>query len=144
MEQDRYQKNHILYIVGLIALVIGLGLLAFTLYITPHMLAGWTYDIPGFISTWIEWLRVRAHMNGSAASQLIVLFLFLATISCVLIAYYTSNRLDNQIFSAELQSYDKPERVTTNRHEAIRLVLILLSFVLLIYMLAELFLWLIK
>ena len=144
MEQDRYQKNHVLYIIGLISLVASLSLLALTLYIIPHILFGWTYDVPSYVSIWKEWLRVKFSMNVSTASQLIALILFLITLLFAGIAYFTSNRMDNLIFSTELENKEQLNRMKKSHREAVEIILKLLLIVLLVYMLAELFLWLIK
>ncbi len=143
MEQDRFQKNHVLYIIGLISLVASLSLFAFTLYILPHLIFGWGYDAPVFISSWKEILRFGYHFSSSAASQLIALLFFILTVIFAIIAYFSSNRIDNEIYSAELEFQNKSPKRRKGHRESVMLVLKLLFIIFLVFIFAELFQWLI-
>ncbi len=143
MEQDRYQKNHVLYIIGLLSLVASLSLLAFTLYILPYLVFGWRYDAPGFIHLWKELLRVRYHFSPSVASQIIGVPFFLLTLLFAFIANFASNRMDNEIYSTELTIENKEQNTKKSPNESIALVLKILLIIVLVFVGAELFHWLI-
>jgi len=143
MEEDRYQKHHVLYIIGLLSLVASLSLFAFTLYILPYLVFGWRYDAPGFIHLWKELLIVKYHFSSSAASQIIGVPFFLLALVFAFIANFSSNRMDNEIYSTELAVENKEQNTRKSPNESIALVLNILLIIVLVFVGAELFQWLI-
>ena len=141
MEADRYQKNHKLYIIGIFSLVIGLSLLTFSLYMLPHLLFGWRYDIPSFIMFWREWLQSEYQYNGPAASKLIFLFFFSLALIFVVIAYFSSNRLDSDILSKELHDNSNPVEPPKSNREGLHLGLKILFIIVIIFVISALFQW---
>lgn len=141
MEQDRYQQNHKLFIIGLASLVISLSLFALSFYIMPNLLFGWGYDTPEFITNFVEWFQYTYNYSESAASKLVFLIVFVLASIFASIAYYCSNRIDNQIYSLELQESKQLQKVQTTDREGLRLVLKILFITLLIFLAAALFEW---
>ena len=144
MEQDRYQKNHGLFILGMCSLIAALSLLALSFYIMPNLLFGWTFDIPGFIIQWIEFLRSTYQYSASTAPKIVLLFVFLLAIFFSILAYFCSNHIDNQIYKAEFEANLKPVKVKPSAlSDAQRLILNILLIALLIFVFAKCFEWLI-
>ena len=136
MEQDRYQKNHKLFIVGLLSLILGLSLVAFSLFILPNLFFGWHYDVPEFIANWVAWLQDAYELSSTAASKLTFFFFFLLGLFFAVIAYFSSNRIDNQIYSSELE-ISKPVESKKGSQGTLRLVLQILFIVWLVFIVAK-------
>ena len=101
MEPDRYQQNHTLYIFGMISLLISLGSLFFLIFIFPHLLLGWHYDVPEFIAYWREWFVENYAVTFNQASQIIALFFITLTLIFGLCAYFASAKIENSIYFDE-------------------------------------------
>ena len=138
MEQDRYQRNHKTFIIGLISLLLSLSLFAFSFYVMPNLLFGWYFEVPPFILDLVEWLQYTYNYSNSAASKLIFLVIFLLALFFAAVAYYCSNSIDNQIYSAELQHQKKSKNT---KNDGFRVVLKILVISLLIFIAATLFEW---
>lgn len=143
MAEDLYQKNHTLYIVGLISLVVGLTLFIFTLYMLPHLLFGWRYDIPSFIMDWREWIQFRYGIREVAAARLVLVLLFIVSVLCLLVAYFSSNNLDKELITSEVEEIEKPARIKESTKEELSLGLKILLIIISVFILAALFEWLI-
>ena len=141
MEADRYQKNHKLFIVGIFSLVLGLSFLGFSLYMLPHLLFGWRYDIPGFIMFWREWLQSEYNYTEPGASKILFLFFFGFAAIFVVIAYLSSSRLDSQILSGELQDTNKPVKLKAETREGLGLGLKIFFIIIVIFLVGALFQW---
>lgn len=137
MEQDRYQKNHKIFIIGLFSLLLSLSLFAFSFYVMPNLLFGWYYDVPLFVMNLVEWLQYSYNYSSGAASKLIFLVIFLSALFFAGVAYYCSNRIDNQIYSSELQSQKK----TKSKRDGLRLALKILVISILVFIAATLLEW---
>lgn len=137
MEQDRYQSNHKLFILGLFSLVFCLSLFALSFYIMPYLLFGWYYDTPAFVINLVEWLEYTYNYTNSAASTLVFLSVFFLALFFAGIAYFCSNRIDNQIYSSELKKKEKPKI----KADGLRLALKILAICLLIFIAATAFEW---
>lgn len=146
MEQDRFQKNHTLFILGMFSLIASMTLLALSFYIMPNLLFGWIYDVPRFIINWVEMIKIRYNYSAAVASQLIFFFLFLLAVFFGIIAYFSSNRIDNDIYSAELneEAEAQPSKIkTTAISDAPRLALKILFVSLLVFIFIKVFEWII-
>ena len=144
MEADRYQKNHKLFILGIFSLLIALSLFAFSLYLLPNLLFGWRYDTPEFIMFWKEWLLSQYDYTEPVAARLIFLFFFGIAFIFGVIAYFSSNRIDNQILSKELkvpEEEESPDKTTQNTREGLSLGLRILFIILIIFIIGTLFQW---
>ena len=144
MEADRYQKNHTLFIVGMISLLIGLCFMVFGLYLFPNLIFGWRYEVPGFIPVVKEWLQSSYHYSEAGAAQFIFFFLFLIGLLLIIVAYFSSNRIDNDIYSAELKAEAPPRKIKNSGiSDAQRLALKILFISLLVFIFIKVFEWLI-
>lgn len=150
MEQDRYQKNHKLFILGMLSLVISLGLFAFAVYILPNLLFGWVYDVPSFVTYLKGWLQSTHNFTDPSAGRFIFLCVFLAALIFAFIAYVSSNWIDNQIYSDELnqlhemQSISKTAEAQNSGGEGTHLFFKILGYVMLIIIVALLVDWYLK
>lgn len=144
MEHDRYQKNEKAFVIGLLSLVISLSLFALSFYIMPNLLFGWQYSTPGFVISIVDWLQYAYNFTASGASTIVFFFVFLLALFFAVIAYYCSNKIDDEIYSSELQQRTPPEPVKESvKGDGMWLVLKILFFALLIFIAAALFEWVI-
>jgi Sec-independent protein secretion pathway component TatC len=142
MEQDRYQKNHILFVIGLFSLVVCLSLFALSFYIMPNLLFGWHYDAPLFIVNVVEWMQYTYNYTATGASKTVFFVVFFLALFFAGIAYFCSNRIDDQIYSSELQSKKKPKILQDgSKDDGLRLALKILFFTMLIFAAGALFEW---
>ncbi len=141
MEPDRYQKNHMVFIIAMISLIFSLSLLAFSLYLLPHLLFKWHYDTPGFIIFWQEWLRSDYDVGATLSSRLILLFFFGLALIFGVITYFSSNRIENQIFSNEIKQSRTLETDQTNAHEGVYLVFKIILIIVIVLIAASFFEW---
>lgn len=101
MERDRYQQNHGLFVVAMVSLLFCMGLLFFSGFLFPYLMLGWIYNVPEFIIDWREWLISDYGFNLIIASHMVFMFFSVPAIICGIIAYYTSTRIENQIYTDE-------------------------------------------
>ena len=99
METDRYEKNHPLYIFGMICFLISMGVLLFSLYMLPYLMFGVLYDVPEFIAFWREYLVSDLGMTDNHALMLIYLSFTFCWLLFGLGAYYASIRIENAIYA---------------------------------------------
>ncbi len=144
MEPDRYQKNHKLYIFGMLCLLVSLSLLFFTVYLFPHLIFGWRYDVPEFITFWREWIMSSYGVSTHYASRLIFLFFFVGVLLFGLGAYFGSTRIDNEIYG--INQEHAPERIKKTRDlsESFQFFLKALGIIVLFYFSTIVFEWLIS
>ena len=144
MEPDRYQQSHSLYILGMISLLISLGIFLFLIFILPHLLLGWHYNVPEFISFWREWLIETHGMSVEHSSWMIAAFF--ATLAFVfgIVAYVASTRIENAIYPRQTQVLtDKPiKRRTRGLKDPTPFFWKVMGFVILAYIATFVFHWL--
>ena len=144
MEQDRFQKNHTLFILGMLSLIACLSLLALTFYILPFLLFGWIYDVPGFIVGWVDLIQMKFNYTPRGASRIVFLIISLLTLFFGLFAFFSSNKIDNEIYSSELKANIEPKKIKTDKmSDAQRLALNILLIMVAIFVGAKVFEWLI-
>lgn len=141
MEQDRYNTDHFLFIIGMISLIMSLAMFGLTFYVLPNLLFGLIYDIPSFISEWREWIRTSYQVTDYAASQIIALFLFTLSLMFALIAYLSSNQIDNKIFRSELELQEEVTHEKKKNRETMILVIKILFTIMMVYVFAQAFQW---
>lgn len=148
MEQDRYQENHVLFIVGLISLLLCLGLLFFTLFMLPHLLFGWRYDVPEFISYVREWISSGFGLSSRQASSVIFVFFSIWVFVFGLVAYYASSRIDNKIYSIgqfTKENTAKPsKKLSQGMKESLRFFLLVLGILIIAFAATFGFQWMIS
>jgi len=123
MEVDRYQQNHSLFIIGLLSLILCLTMLAISLYLLPHLLLGWRYDVPEFISHFRQWLTIQFALSAAGASKMIFFSFLSSAIGLGIIAYIASSRIENQIYANEFpdtQSEPEYEMSTAPKKEVMK------------------------
>lgn len=143
MEYDRYQKNHGLFITGMVSLVICLALFSLLMYVAPNLLFGWRYSIPSFITFSIGWMVDTYSVTELAAARIIFLIGFILAWVFAFIAYISSNRIDNEIYHDELPEAFQPMRPKTEDHEGMRVFVKILIFIALVFIIASILEWII-
>lgn len=101
MEPDRYKTNNKLYISGIIFLIVALSLFSFSLYIVPFLLWELHYDVPEMITNLITLFEDKYEYSTVSSKLLVWIIFFIPSLITGYVAYYISNRLDNQIYRTE-------------------------------------------
>ncbi len=110
MEPDRYQSNNKLYIIGIICLVLSLSLFFFSLYIAPFLIWHLNYEVPSIVAILAANFEQQYNFTEGQANTLVWFIFFIPSLITGYIAYYVSNRIDNQIYrlGREEQQEKKP------------------------------------
>ena len=143
MAEDLYKKNNVLYIVGLLTSVIGLAFFVFSLYMLPNLLFGLKYDIPSFIVDWREYIVDHYKYTAVVAARLLLVLLIILSMIFFVIAYFSSNRLDSDLYTPELEEIEKPAKIKESTQEGISLGLKILFIIVAVFLFGALFEWLI-
>ncbi|MCR9192307.1 MAG: hypothetical protein NXI01_06555 [Gammaproteobacteria bacterium] len=145
MEPDRYQQNHVFYIVGLICLILGLGLFAFGLYLSPYLFFDFQYNVPDFIYNFIMWLQGNYTTSKYGIAWLIFLLLILPAVILIVVADIISNKIDRKIFG--ISTFKRPtpptEEGIKSKVESKGLVFNIVMIIVVIFIIAEFFQWVI-
>jgi hypothetical protein len=110
MEQDRYKQNHFLYIAGMFSLIISLGLFAFSLFLIPHLIFGWHYNVPDFLIDLIAMFENDYEMSTAKVKWLLFLVLDVPAVVLFIVADVLSNKIDNKIYKANRSATQSPTR----------------------------------
>jgi ABC-type multidrug transport system fused ATPase/permease subunit len=97
MEEDRYEVNKSLYILGMVCLISSMSLVMFSLYILPHVFWNLHYDVPEFIMEWQVWFQEEQSWSLSAANWTIFGAFFVPGILLGWFSYLISNQLEQQL-----------------------------------------------
>lgn len=109
MESDRYQRHHVLYIVGIVCLLLCLSLVFLLLYILPYLIWKLNYDLPEFITTMIAFFEDKYSASEVRSRVYVGIVLFIPILITGLVSYYTSNFIDDEIYKNELTSDEAKE-----------------------------------
>ena len=143
MDDDYFQKNNKLFIIGLISLVMALAFLGITLYMLPNLLFGWRYNTPAFFMIWREWLQTQYGYTQAGASKIVLLLFFIPTTVFIVISYFSSRRIDSQTLYSDLSSEIKFSQVRKQSREGVYLALKILFIMIFVFIVASLLQWLI-
>ena len=143
MDDLRQPKSEKLFILGLVSLILGFSLLIFSLYLAPNILFGWHYSIPEFYMNWSNWMQYTFNYSDEIASKMLLLVFFISSIVLVLIAYVISNIMDKQLQVPETVENLKPKKDKKISHEGLDLGLKLFFIIILVFILAAVFEWVI-
>ena len=145
MEYDRYQTNKTVFVLGMIGLVLSIALILFSVYIFPAIILTWVYDIPEFIFHWIDWFEINYNLSSQAASWVVFLLFFIPGLILGIIAYYSSNRIDNQLYEVEPEEVVEDEPVSREerirQRETLTFGLKIFILIILVLILAAIFEW---
>jgi hypothetical protein len=143
MEADRFKHNQKYYIIGIICLIIGLTLLAFSLYIFPYVVFNWHYSVPYIVPIFRNILQVNYNLTMSAAGWLIFLGLFFTAIIMVVIAEILSNKIDGEIHHIYIEEANssQTESVDVGAEESSGLVFKIIMIIVLVFVASEFFQW---
>lgn len=97
MELDRYQQNSKLFIIGIMCLVLCLALLFFSLFILPFLIWGLHYEVPDFITYFISVLEDYHDFSYAGSRWAVGLLFFIPSLISGFIAFYISNKIDNDL-----------------------------------------------
>lgn len=140
MEPDRYEQNKIYYVIGFVCLIISLWLLGVGIYLLPYIAFGWVYNIPDAVFERIDYIQITYDLTWRNASWLVLIVNFFVCFLFALVAYFTSNRIDNEILGIK----PEPAKVKKETKESYQFILTILMTVGLIFLVAMLFQWIIS
>lgn len=143
MDRESLQRNEVYYIIGIVSLCISLGLFALSFYILPNLAFGWRYELPEFVPVWINLLQESYHLSEKASAWVIFLGLFLPALLLVIIADILSNRVENRIYHLE-EERPTQKRAPVQHTESSRLILKILGIIILVFVAAQFFQWIIS
>lgn len=141
MEKDRYQQNHALYIISMISMVLSISIFCFTAYILPFLLFGWIYNVPGFIIHWQVWMQRHYGMTDLGSSSVLFLFFFGLGLIAAIIAYITSNRLENEVLDIHPENKDDAIRIKRDVKESASILSKIVIIVICIFVALALLEW---
>ncbi|WP_419418656.1 hypothetical protein ACNVED_08820 [Legionella sp. D16C41] len=129
MEFDRYQHNKILFIISMISLVICLSMFIFSLFILPNLIWHLNYDVPTFIFTWSENLKLHYNFTDRSAHVIVFLIFFLPAIFAAFIAYLTSNTIENELYGLTTTKNEFKSRALKNSFKETLLIILQLLII---------------
>ena len=97
MEYDRYQHNHLIYLVALFSLIFGLLCISIAIYILPYALFNWIYGLPMYFFDVVNTIKDNFHMTDSDAAWAICGGFMITGLMCLFFADIISNRIDNNL-----------------------------------------------
>ena len=144
MERDRFRTNEWAYVVGMICLAFSLALFAFSFYIMPHLLFGWHYRLPDFITIWSTTLQESYQFSERGAAWALFLGYFLPAVLFAVMADILSNRIDRQIYGMDRTDFNKKTREVEDDEGSRYLVFKIIAIIILVFIAAEFFRWMIS
>ncbi len=140
MEPDRYQQNHIGYIISLVSLLISMTLFGIAAYIFPHIAFGWFYNVSIYIITWINLIHVAYNITEYAAGWYVMLIFILLAFIFAGITYITSDRIESEIYQIEREPVEERKNARETR-ETVLLVLKTLVIIAIVYGIVTMLHW---
>lgn len=148
MEPDRYQQNKLFYIVGLLCMVSSLMLFGAGIYVTPYIIFGWFSDVPHpIVIYYLDVIQGFYGVNLKTAKWILVGGLLLGSFVCAYIAYFTSNRIENEIHELELEEEGGVEVKKTAPKESkdtLQFIATILGVIIMVFFASRIFQWLIS
>ncbi|MBA2656516.1 MAG: hypothetical protein H0U70_05960 [Tatlockia sp.] len=143
MEQDRFQQNSKLFVIGLISLLLCLSLLALGLYIVPYLLWDWRYGVPGMVIELHEWFKENYNFNNSGASWMVFLTFMVPAIICGLISQWTSKYIEKKMFGLELHSPERKMEIHKDIQETVSFGLKIFLLIILVIVAVSIVEWMV-
>lgn len=144
MEYDRYQVNRKLFILGIICLILSIVLLLFSAYILPFLVWQLAYDVPEFIVHWLYWFQDELRWPYNIGAWIIFLVFFVPGLIAGIISYYSSNKIDDEIYHMKPEKQETlPYKPRTRQWKSFSFGFKLLFLVVMVFILAEIVHWLI-
>jgi hypothetical protein len=142
MHEDRYNVNKPMYILGVITLLIGAGLIFFALYLIPHFLWNIDYELPEWVMT--EFYRMQQEWEWTPrwASWGVFLWFFIPGAVLLYISQYINKRLEAELESSlKLFLQSKAENKKIHRSFFWLLLMIILLIVAVLWGIGEVISW---
>lgn len=129
-----------IYGIGFFLEMLGICLLAFALYIMPHVFFGSLYSLPSFIFSLESW--VTTTFNNGVESRLdyvLIIFLpfFLVGILCLSEARRLTARIENQLLEEDKLKLSFAKEVKIRYSESLTTIFRLLLFIAIILLIAS-------
>ncbi|WP_133129240.1 hypothetical protein [Legionella yabuuchiae] len=115
MDRERYNENKALFTMGIIFLLLAMILIGFSIYVLPHLIFGWVYDVPGSLFIWREHLERSYNIGEYFAAVIVFLAFFIPGLLAALLACLVSNRIDRQYYSEARDQSELDKRMVLRR-----------------------------
>ncbi|CDZ79291.1 putative protein involved in cysteine biosynthesis [Legionella massiliensis] len=119
MEQDRYQQNSKLFVVGLISLLLCLSLAGFGFYIFPYLIWNWGYDVPELVPNLREWYKGNYNFGDSGASWMVFLTFIIPAVISGFISQWASKYIEKQMYGLTEENPEKHAEMQRDIQETI-------------------------
>ena len=106
MEDNSTRQTEVSFYLGIVFLIISMLLTGITLYMLPHLLFSWVYDVPEFVSEWREGIVNIYDYTQFTASMIILSVLLILSIIAVILTVIFSSQLTPEV----------PENTTPENH----------------------------
>ena len=143
MEADRYKQNHKLFILCMICLLMSLTLFSLSLFILPHLIWGWHYNVPAFVFDLNEWLIEYHSFTQAGAKVMVFLMVFIPALITGFISYITSNMIENKVLHIHDEKDTDENKVPLELKETFSLSMKILLLIVLVLVVMFLVQWLI-
>lgn len=146
MDRSRLGQSPTVYVLGMIALVLSIGMFLFGAYLVPNLLLGVKYAIPEFVAHLRHWLHLEYQLTDSEAEFYIVLGFFSVGALSAILAYKASNHIDNKLYlEKEIQpdESENSENMNSNDEKTVSLTIKIIIWILVAIMVVSLLEWLI-
>lgn len=141
MEPDRYQYAQRHYLVGMLSLLLSLTLFAFSAYLIPYLFFGWHYHLPAFIQEWLQLLTAEYEITRKAAVWVVFLTFLTPAILFSLVSKWLSCYIERKIDGVyRVPFLDEPTPGPSQKPFVLKLLLMIV----LVFVAARFFQWLIS
>lgn len=143
MEADRYKQNHKLFIFCMICLLLSLSLFSLSLFILPHFIWGWNYNVPEFVYDLTQWLIEYHAFTETGAKIMVFLMVFIPALITGFISYITSNMIENKVLEIPETTNPDENKVPLELKETFSLSMKIILLIVLVIIVMFLIQWLI-
>lgn len=143
MEQDRYEQNHKVFIIGLICLILCLSLAAFGFYILPYLIWNWGYEVPELVWQLREWYKGNYNFSDIGASWLVFFTFIIPATICGFISQWASNYIEKKMYGLDEANPERHAEIRKDIQETIRFGLKIFLLIILVLVVITLVEWLI-
>jgi hypothetical protein len=121
MEYDRFEKHHILYLIGLISLILACISIGLGLYCLPYVLFNFIYSMPWTFFSVSEYIQKFYGIHAEKSGLMIIGILIFIGMVFILVAELISNYIERkdlgfkqENFQEELPQWVEPQNGMRN------------------------------
>ncbi|MDP3560180.1 MAG: hypothetical protein Q8R79_07535 [Legionellaceae bacterium] len=108
-------RDGLWYVVGLLSLIFSVIFILFSFYMLPHLLWGWSYELPFFLLWCEDWLGAYYSLPPKTVTLVMFSALFFSGLLLGLIATWSSHKMDEQTLPQEPEELKEKVMKQENR-----------------------------